>query len=190
MAAEAPFIYRSADDRPMSEKMLPVGDCAYDLVHDECPQDSVRDSWDVYFMKIARQVASRGTCHRKHVGCVIVRDRTILATGYNGSVRGLPHCDEEGHMMENGHCTRTIHAESNAVAQAARNGISLLGSELYVTASPCWSCFKLTTNAGIKKIVYGEFYRDDRIFDAARRLSMVIEYIDDDGKITLIVPGE
>jgi dCMP deaminase len=173
----------------MAGEGIPVGDCDYELVFDECPPDFRRDPWDVYFMKIARQVASRGTCHRKQVGCVIVRDRTILATGYNGSVRGLPHCDEEGHMMENGHCTRTIHAESNAVAQAARNGVSLLGGELYVTASPCWSCFKLTTNAGIRKIVYGEFYRDDRIFAAARALGMEIEYIDESGKITVIVPS-
>jgi dCMP deaminase len=174
----------------MSGRKLPVGDCAYELVHDECPSDASRDPWDVYFMKIAHQVASRGTCHRKHVGCVIVRDRTILATGYNGSVRGLPHCDEAGHMMENNHCTRTIHAESNAVAQAARNGVSLLGAELYVTASPCWSCFKLTTNSGIKRIIYGEFYRDDRIFEAAGVLGMEIGYIDGEGKFSVLVPGK
>src|SRR5215213_697040 len=81
-----------------------------------------RASWDQYFMQIAREVATRSTCDRKHVGAVIVRDKNILATGYNGSIRGLGHCDEEGHMLEDGHCVRTIHAEANAVIQAAKNG--------------------------------------------------------------------
>ncbi|MFM2153754.1 MAG: hypothetical protein RL199_2189, partial [Pseudomonadota bacterium] len=91
---------------------------------------------------------------------------------YNGSIRGLPHCDEAGHMMEDNHCVATIHAEANAVIQAARNGVGLLGSTIYTTASPCWPCFKLVANAGIRRIVYGEFYRDDRIFDVARRLDL------------------
>jgi len=173
----------------MGENELPVGDCTHELVYDECPSDMQRDPWDVYFMKIAHQVATRGTCHRKHVGCVIVRDRTILATGYNGSIRGLPHCDEVGHMMENGHCTRTVHAEANAVAQAARNGVSLMGGELYVTASPCWSCFKLMVNSGIKRIIYGEFYRDDRIFEAATQLGIGISYLDEGNVLMVLVEG-
>ncbi|NIR82527.1 MAG: deaminase, partial [Gammaproteobacteria bacterium] len=76
-------------------------------------------------------------CPRKHVGAVIVRDKTILSTGYNGSIRGLPHCDEVGHMMEDGHCVRTIHAEINAIIQAAKNGTRIDGASIYVTASPC-----------------------------------------------------
>ena len=80
----------------------------------------VRASWDEYFMNIAREVSTRSTCDRKFVGAVIVRDKSILATGYNGSIRGLPHCDEEGHLMEDGHCVRTVHAEANAIVQAAR----------------------------------------------------------------------
>ena len=131
-----------------------------------------RASWDEYFMNIAREVATRATCDRKHVGAVIVRDRSILATGYNGSIAGLPHCDEEGHLMEDGHCVRTIHAETNAVIQAARNGVRIDGGAIYVTASPCFSCFKLIANAGIKKIVYSEFYRDERIFDFSKRLGI------------------
>jgi len=127
-----------------------------------------RASWDEYFMNIAKQVATRSTCDRKHCGAVIVRDRVILSTGYNGSIIGLPHCDDVGHMMENGHCVRTVHAEMNAVAQAAKNGVNINGSTIYITASPCWICFKLLVNAGIKRICYGEFYRDERIFDAAR----------------------
>ncbi len=82
-----------------------------------------RSTWDQYFMDIAKQVATRATCDRKHVGAVLVRDRTILSTGYNGSIRGLPHCDEVGHMMENGHCVATVHAEANAILQAAKNGV-------------------------------------------------------------------
>src|SRR5690606_21611479 len=85
----------------------------------------VRASWDEYFMNLARVVSSRATCDRKHVGAVIVRDRTVLSTGYNGSLRGLPHCDEEGHMMENGHCVATVHAEANAIIQAAKNGVRI-----------------------------------------------------------------
>ena len=81
-----------------------------------------RADWPTYFMNIARQVATRSTCDRKQVGAVIVRDKTILSTGYNGSIRGLSHCDEDGHLMENGHCVRTVHAEANAIAQAARHG--------------------------------------------------------------------
>src|SRR5688500_11222694 len=97
-----------------------------------------RASWDAYFMNIALAVATRSTCARKHVGAVIVRDKTILSTGYNGSVRGLPRCDEDGHMMEDGHCVRTIHAETNAIIQAAKNGTAIDGGSIYVTASPCW----------------------------------------------------
>jgi len=131
-----------------------------------------RASWDQYFMDIARQVATRATCDRKHVGAVLVRDRTILSTGYNGSIRGLPHCDEVGHMMENGHCVATVHAEANAIIQAAKNGVAIDGSSIYTTASPCWPCFKLVANSGVKRIVFGEFYRDERIFEHARRLGI------------------
>lgn len=135
-----------------------------------------RASWDEYFMNIARVVATRSTCPRKFVGSVIVRDRTILSTGYNGSIRGTPHCDEVGHMMEDGHCVRTIHAEINAIIQAAKNGTAIAGAAIYVTASPCWNCFKAIANAGIGRVVFGEFYRDERIFDVAAMLN--IELVD------------
>ena len=131
-----------------------------------------RVGWDAYFMNIARQAATRSTCDRKFVGAVIVRDRTILSTGYNGSIRGMPHCDEVGHDLENDHCVATIHAEANAIIQAAKNGVNISGSEIYTTASPCWSCFKLIANSGAKRIVFGEFYRDERIFDHAKRLGI------------------
>ena len=136
-------------------------------MHNGAAMSPVRGSWDEYFMQIALVVASRATCDRRHVGAVLVRDRTILSTGYNGSIRGLAHCDHAGHMMEDGHCVRTVHAEANAVAQAAKNGVNIDHGACYVTASPCWTCFKLLANAGISKICYGEFYRDERIFTAA-----------------------
>jgi dCMP deaminase len=136
-----------------------------------------RAPWDEYFMNIAQVVASRSTCPRKYVGAVIVRDRTILSTGYNGSVRGLPHCSDVGHMMEDGHCVATIHAEINAILQAARNGVMIKDSTLYVTASPCWNCFKACANAGVMRMVYGEFYRDERIFSVAQSAGIELVHI-------------
>lgn len=136
-----------------------------------------RASWDEYFMSIARVVATRSTCDRKHVGAVIVRDRIILATGYNGSIRGLPHCDDVGHLMQDGHCVRTVHAESNAIAQAARAGVRIEAGTIYVTASPCFGCFKLAANAGLTRIVFGEFYRDERIFEFSKALNLELLHI-------------
>lgn len=133
-----------------------------------------RVSWDEYFMNIAREVSTRATCDRKHVGAVIVRDKILLATGYNGSLRGLPHCDEVGHLMEEGHCVRTVHAEANAIVQAARNGVRLDGACIYVTASPCWSCFRLVVNTGLVRVVFGEFYRDPRIFEVSQQLGIAL----------------
>lgn len=133
---------------------------------------SERVSWEKYFMNIAREVATRSTCDRKHVGAVIVRGKTILATGYNGSIRGLAHCDDAGHEMENTHCVRTVHAEANAIVQSARNGVRLEDSEIYVTASPCYDCFKMIANSGINKIYFGEFYREQRILDHAKEIGI------------------
>jgi dCMP deaminase len=141
-----------------------------------------RVKWEDYFMNIAKQVATRSTCGRKHVGSVIVRDRTILSTGYNGSIRGMPHCDDVGHMMENDHCVATIHAEANAILQAAKNGVRIEGSEIYISASPCWICFKMIANAGIKRIYYGEFYRDEKIFDVAKKIGIELVHIPVDQK--------
>ncbi len=131
-----------------------------------------RADWHQYFMNIATQVATRSTCDRKHVGAVIVRDRTILSTGYNGSIRGVPHCDDVGHHLENGHCVATVHAEANAIIQAAKNGVCVDEAELYTTASPCWNCFKLVVNSGIRRIYYGEFYRDSKSTQVAEQLGM------------------
>lgn len=125
----------------------------------------MRTSWDEYFMRIASEVANRATCDRKHVGAVIVRNNFILSTGYNGSIPNLDHCDDVGHLMVDGHCVRTIHAEANAICQAARNGVKVDGAVMYVTASPCFACFKLCASCGIRTIVYGEFYRDTNVFE-------------------------
>ena len=135
-----------------------------------------RPTWNVYFMGIAQQVSKRSTCDRKNVGAVIVRDKVILSTGYNGSIRGVKHCDEIGHLIENDHCVRTVHAEVNAVAQSAMNGTEIKNSSIYLTASPCWPCFKVIVNSGIKKIYFGEFYRDEKIFKFAQESG--IELID------------
>lgn len=144
----------------------------------------MRHTWDRYFMNIAREAATRATCPRKHVGAVIVRDKNIIATGYNGSVHRLPHCDEVGCMMEDNHCVRTVHAEVNAIAQAARNGVGVAGATLYVTASPCWPCWKVVVNAGIVKIVFEEFYRDKRIFEAAAFLGIDLRQLKGDRATT------
>ena len=121
----------------------------------------MRPDWDSYFMKIAYAVSERSTCDRALVGCVLVLDKRILTTGFNGSPTGQSHCDEIGHLMVDGHCVRTIHAETNAIIQAALHGISTNGSTCYVTHLPCLNCTKALINAGIIKIIYNNFYRSD-----------------------------
>ncbi len=138
-----------------------------------------RVSWETYFMNIAAEVATRSTCDRKHVGAVIVKDKTILSTGYNGSIKSLPHCDEVGHEMVDGHCIRTTHAEANAIVQAAKNGVEINHAEIYITASPCYNCFKLIANAGIKSIYFLEFYREERIIEHAREAGIELIQLDE-----------
>jgi dCMP deaminase len=120
-----------------------------------------RPSWDDYFMDITQQVAKRSTCDRARVGAVIVKERRILTTGYNGSPAGLPHCDEIGHLMVAGHCVRTLHAEQNAIIQAALHGVSVAGSTMYVTHQPCLTCAKMIINAGIRRVVHAGRYPDE-----------------------------
>jgi dCMP deaminase len=139
-------------------------------------ESHLRPTPDAYYLAIATAVASRATCDRKHVGAILVKDKTILSTGYNGSPRGMKHCDEIGHMMEEGHCVRTTHAEANALVQAAKNGTPVEGSTIYTTASPCWQCMKLIINAGVRKIVFGELYRDERITDFAKEANVELEH--------------
>lgn len=128
---------------------------------------SVRPPWDSYFIAIANQVATRSTCARKHVGAVITRNNRILATGYNGSIPGAPHCDDVGHLMVDNHCIRTVHAEANAILQAARHGVSVDEGTIYTTASPCWACFQKIVTVGLERVVFVERYGDSRIHEAA-----------------------
>ncbi len=123
----------------------------------------MRPEWDSYFLKIALAVSERSTCDRAFVGCVLVLDKRILTTGFNGSPAGLGHCDEEGHLMVEGHCVRTIHAETNAIIQAALHGVSTRGATCYVTHFPCLNCSKALINAGITRLVYHVAYRQDPI---------------------------
>ena len=127
-----------------------------------------RPSWPEYFMDITRLVAKRSTCLRRHVGAILVKDKRILATGYNGAPAGMKHCQEIGCLREDAsipsgerhELCRALHAEQNAIIQAAYHGISINGSILYCTNKPCVICTKMIINAGIRKIYYGEGYED------------------------------
>lgn len=120
-----------------------------------------RIDWDQYFMVQAALLASRSTCKRLSVGAVLVRDKRIIAGGYNGSVSGDDHCIDEGCYLHDGHCVRTIHAEMNAILQCARFGMSTDGASLYVTDFPCLQCTKSLLQAGIKEINYIRNYHND-----------------------------
>ena len=113
----------------------------------------MRPSWDQYFLKLAMLASERATCPRMHCGCVIVRNKNVLATGYNGSLPGLPHCDDVGCLVVDNHCIRTNHAEMNAITQAARNGVSIEGATAHVTNMPCTTCAKALIGAGILRVV-------------------------------------
>lgn len=119
-----------------------------------------RPSWDEYFLKLAMLASERATCPRMHCGCVIVRDKFVLSTGYNGSLPGQPHCDDIGCLMVDGHCVRTVHAEMNALAQATRHGVSLDGATAYVTNMPYTNCAKALVAAGIRRVVvFSDYHR-------------------------------
>ncbi|MFA6824388.1 MAG: cytidine/deoxycytidylate deaminase family protein [Bacteroidales bacterium] len=127
-----------------------------------------RPSWDEYFMELANAAAKRATCDRGRSGCVIVKDKQVLVTGYVGSPIGLPHCDEVGHLFKKTfhedetittHCVRTVHAEQNAICQAARRGIALDGATLYCRMTPCRVCAMLIINCGIKRVVCEKKYQ-------------------------------
>jgi dCMP deaminase len=127
-----------------------------------------RPSWDEYFIEITRQVAMRSTCLRRQVGAIIVQDKRILATGYNGAPRGFPHCDETGCLREQmripsgerQEICRGLHAEQNAIIQAALHGVSVAGADIYTTHQPCITCAKMIINAGIRKVVCLDSYPD------------------------------
>ncbi|NTU97130.1 MAG: dCMP deaminase family protein [Chlorobiaceae bacterium] len=140
-----------------------------------------RLGWHEYFMSVAHLISRRATCTRGHIGAVIVRDNNILSTGYNGAPAGLPHCNDtncriyrsthpDGTVEEN--CVNTIHAEINAIAQAAKHGVSIRDADIYITASPCIHCLKVLINVGIRTIYYDKPYKIEHI-DELLRLSGV-----------------
>ncbi|HPV70350.1 MAG TPA: dCMP deaminase family protein [Candidatus Magasanikbacteria bacterium] len=135
-----------------------------------------RPSWDEYFMAMARITATRSNCDRLHAGAVLVKDKRIIATGYNGAPPGLPSCDEVGHLLEDGHCVRTIHSEHNTLLQVARlQGASTEGTTLYTVSSPCIHCSKYLVAAGVKRVVYGQIYRNPEVIDYLKKANVVIE---------------
>ena len=130
---------------------------------------TARPAWDDYFMEIARMVASRSTCLRRQVGCVMVKDRRILSTGYNGAPSGVAHCSETGCQRQAAgvpsgqrhELCRGVHAEQNAIIQGARHGVVLEGATAYITTQPCSICTKMLINAGIEEIIYEGDYPDE-----------------------------
>ncbi len=149
-----------------------------------------RPSWDDYFMEVCEAIAKRATCDRGRSGCVIAKDNQILVTGYVGAPSGLPHCDEVGHQMkrlihEDGrvtmHCVRTVHAEQNAICQAARRGVALDGATLYCKMTPCRTCAMLLINCGIKRVVCAKRYHDADDSEAMfAQVGIVLEYVDNE----------
>lgn len=143
----------------------------------------MRPSWDQYFMEIARQVATRSTCLRRHVGAVIVQDKRILCTGYNGAPRGMEHCDVAGCLREELHIPsgqrqeicRGLHAEQNAIIQAAVSGVSIKGATIYITHSPCVLCAKMIINAGIERVVIKGDYPDELAMDMLSEAGVQVE---------------
>jgi dCMP deaminase len=131
-----------------------------------------RPTWDDYFMRITFQVAKRSTCPRAAVGAVIVREKRILTTGYNGSPTGHPHCTDAGCLMVNDHCVRTLHAEQNAIIQGALHGVDVSRSTIYVTHQPCLVCAKMIINAGIERVVYAGEYPDEIAANFLRTANM------------------
>lgn len=139
-----------------------------------------RPSWDSYFMQLAFVVAGRSTCLRRQVGAVMVKEKQILSTGYNGSPSGLLHCDEVGCLRqslsvpsgERQEICRAVHAEQNALVQAAKHGVAIMGADLYVTHQPCVLCTKLLINAGIPRVVYTHSYPDQLAVAMAREAGL------------------
>ena len=119
-----------------------------------------RPAWDEYFLKLAMLASERSTCPRMHCGCILVKDRFVLATGYNGSIPGQPHCEDAGCLIVDDHCVRTNHAEINALVQAAIHGVNISGSTAYITNMSCTTCAKALIAAGIKRVVVFSDFHD------------------------------
>ncbi len=128
-----------------------------------------RPGWHDYFLEMAKLAATRSTCPRRHVGAVLVRDHRVIATGYNGSVRGDDHCDDVGCMMVDGHCRRTLHAELNALLQCAITGVSSVDTTMYCTDFPCVDCAKSMAQARVQQVIYLAEYPDDNSAQVLRK---------------------
>jgi len=133
-----------------------------------------RPSWDEYFLKVAMLVSERATCPRMHVGCVLVKDNQILATGYNGSIPNDTHCEDDGCIVVDNHCVRTNHAEINAITQCARHGVNTLGAKAYVTNMPCTTCSKALIASGIKEIIIFSDYHDTLAIEFFKKANVLI----------------
>jgi dCMP deaminase len=142
-----------------------------------------RPELDEYFMEIAKVVASRSTCLRRKAGAVLVKDKRILSTGYNGVPKGLPHCEDTGcpradYPSGTHHeLCRAVHSEQNAIVQAAIHGVSIEGATLYCTLQPCIICTKMLINAGIKRVVFREDYPDDGLLNFFKQAGIPVEKI-------------
>jgi dCMP deaminase len=143
---------------------------SHELIH--------RPSWDNYFLKLAMLVSERATCPRMHCGCVLVRDKHILATGYNGSIPGDVHCEDAGCYVVDNHCIRTIHAEMNAILQCSVHGISTAGAVAYVTNMPCTNCAKALIAAKIKEVVIFSDYHDTLAEEFFKNAGVIIRKMD------------
>lgn len=149
-----------------------------------------RPGWDDYFLRMARLVATRATCPRRHVGAVLVRDNRVVATGYNGSVPGDTHCEDAGCLMENGHCIRSIHAELNALLQCAMSTQTSEGATLYCTDFPCVHCAKALVQAGIARVVYVSDYPDANSAVVFRRAGVeLFRAVDSGSGFRLVTEG-
>ncbi len=134
-------------------------------------------------MAIAKIIAARGTCDRLYAGAVLVKDNRIISTGYNGSPPGLPHCIDVGHLLEEGHCVRTIHGEHNAILQAAvHGGTSTVGSTMYSKYNPCIHCTKYVIAAGIKRVVVGKIYRNEKAVEMLRDAGIQVDIYQENTK--------
>ena len=150
----------------------------------------VRPSWDEYFLEVMHALAKRATCDRGRTACVVVKDNQIVVSGYVGSPPGLPHCDEVGHLMkkvveEDGsiheHCMRTIHAEQNALCQAAKRGVSVDGATLYCKLAPCRTCAMLLIASGIKRVVAEyKYHAGGEAEEMLKQAGVYVEYIHDE----------
>lgn len=136
----------------------------------------MRTTRDEYYMAIAELTAKRSTCDRANVGAIAIKDKRIIMSGYNGSPSGIAHCNEVGHMLHNGHCIATVHAEQNIIANAAKHGISLEGCTIYVTHQPCFYCLKLLISAGVKYVIYKNSYYDNLTPESYYKLIHVSKY--------------